>query len=78
MKVKNIATIKPVDMYDKDSDTMYVSDNGIIVVEFEDNTRRVLDVDNRVDITNYKSWETLVNEDSKIEYIFEGDKAYYD
>jgi len=77
MNIKNIATLKPVDMYNKDEDKMYISDNGVIIVEFEDNTRRVLDVDNRVDITNYKTWETLINEDSKMDYIFKGDIEYY-
>lgn len=75
--IRNIAIVKPVDMFNKEEDKIYVNEEGLILVEFEDYSRRYLDIPNKVDITNYDNWTPMINETSKIEYIFEGDKDYY-
>ena len=49
----------------------------IILVEFEDNSRRYLDISNKVDITDYDKWEVVLNNKSKMKYIFEGDTEYW-
>ena len=78
MNIKNIAIVKPVDMYNTEEDKLYINKNGVILVEFQDNSGRYLDIANKVDITDYKDWQVLINKESKMEYIFEGDKEYYD
>ena len=77
MHIKNIAIVKPVDMFNKEDEKVYINESGLIVVEFEDNSRRYLDVDNRVDITNYKKWIPIVDKTTRMEYIFQGDLEYY-
>lgn len=77
MNIKNIAIVKPVDMFNKEDEKVYINESGLIVVEFEDNSRRYLDVDNRVDITNYKKWIPIVDKTTRMEYIFQGDLEYY-
>ena len=77
MSIKNIATIKPVDMLNKEENKVYLNEDGLILVEFEDNSRRYLDIGNKVDITDYENWIPLVDEDSKMEYIFKGAVEYY-
>ena len=76
--IKNIAIVRPVDMFNKEDNTIYVNEKGLILVEFEDNSRRYLDIENKVDITDYKKWTPLINETSKLEYMFKGDTEYYD
>lgn len=78
MNIKNIATIKPIEMYNQEEKAIYKSEKGLILVEFEDNTRRYLDVANEVDITDYKNWTPLLNDKTKMEYIFKGDAEYYE
>ena len=78
MSIKNIALVKPVDMFNKGENTIYINEEGLILVEFEDNSRRYLDIPNRVDITDYKDWIPMINETSKMDYIFRGDVEYYD
>jgi hypothetical protein len=77
MNIKNIAIVKPVKMYNKDDDSFYFNKQGLMLVEYEDNTRRYLDIVNRVDITDYEEWEPILDKKSKMNYIFEGDKEYY-
>jgi hypothetical protein len=77
MNIKNIAVLSPVDMYNKEEQATYINKKGVILVEFEDNSRRYLDISNRVDITDYEEWEVVLNKKSKMKYIFEGDKEYY-
>jgi hypothetical protein len=77
MSIKNIALVKPVDMFNKEENTIYINEEGLILVEFEDNSRRYLDVGNKVDITDYKNWIPLINETSKMEFMFRGDTEYY-
>ena len=77
MNIKNIALLSPVDMYNKEEQATYISKKGVILVEFEDNSRRYLDISNKVDITDYEEWEIKLNNKSKMKYIFEGDKEYY-
>lgn len=78
MSIKNIAKVYPVDMLNKKENKIYINDNGLILVEFEDNSRRYLDIDNKVDITDYENWIPMINNTSKMEYIFRGDVEYYD
>lgn len=77
MNIKNIAILSPVDMYNKEEQATYINKKGVILVEFEDNSRRYLDISNKVDITDYNNWEVVLNKKSKMKYIFEGDKDYY-
>lgn len=77
MNIKNIAVLSPVDMYNKEEQATYISKEGVILVEFEDNSRRYLDISNKVDITDYEEWEIKLNNKSKMKYIFEGDIEYY-
>lgn len=77
MNIKNIAVLSPVDMYNKEEQATYINKKGVILVEFEDNSRRYLDISNKVDITDYNNWEVVLNNKSKMKYIFEGDKEYY-
>lgn len=77
MNIKNIAVLRPVDMYNKEEQATYINKKGVILVEFEDNSRRYLDISNRIDITDYNNWEVILNDKSKMEYIFEGDTEYY-
>lgn len=78
MSIKNIAIVKPVDMFNKEENKIYINDEGLILVEFEDNSRRYLDISNSVDITDYEKWIPMINETSKMDYIFRGDVEYYD
>lgn len=75
--IKNIAIVKPVDMYNEKENQMYETKDGLILVEFEDNSRRYLDIKNKVDITDYKEWIPLVNGKATMEYIFKGDTECY-
>lgn len=77
MNIKNIAVLSPVDMYSKEEQATYINKKGVILVEFEDNSRRYLDISNKVDITDYDNWEVVLNKKSKMKYIFEGDTEYY-
>jgi hypothetical protein len=77
MNIKNIAIIKPVKMYNEDEKSAYKSKKGLILVEYEDNSRRYLDIANKVDITDYKNWIPMLDNNSKMKYIFEGDTEYY-
>ena len=77
MNIKNIAIVKPVKMYNKGDDSFYLNEKGLMLVEYEDNSRRYLDVANRVDITDYEEWEPVLDKKSKMKFIFEGDKEYY-
>ena len=70
MNIKNIAVVKPVEMYNKEEKAVYKSDKGLILVEFEDNSRRYLDIANAVDITDYKNWTPLIDKNATMEYIF--------
>ena len=76
--IKNIAIVKPVDMFNKKDNNVYINDKGLILVEYEDNSRRYLDIGNGVDITDYKDWIPMINEKSKMDYMFKGDIEYYD
>ena len=78
MSIKNIAIVKPVDMFNKEENKIYINDEGLILVEFEDNSRRYLDISNSVDITDYEKWIPMINNTSKMDYIFKGDVEYYD
>ena len=75
--IKNIAIVKPINMYNVVEKQMYKNKYGLILVEFEDDTRRYLDIKSRVDITDYEEWIPMINEKAKMEYIFEGDIDYY-
>ena len=77
MNIKNIAIIKPIRVYNEEEQALYKSEKGLILVEFEDNSRRYLDIANEVDITDYKNWKPLLDKNSKMEYIFKGDLEYY-
>lgn len=78
MNIKNIAIIKPIQMYNEEQDCLYKSKKGLILVEYEDNSRRYLDIANEVDITDYKHWVPMLDKNTKMEYIFKGDTEYYE
>ena len=77
MNIKNIAKLDRVDMYKKKEDRIYVNDKGIILVEFEDNSRRILDLASQLDITDYNDWEVMIYNNNKMDYLFKGKNEYY-
>lgn len=78
MNIKNIAMVKPVKMFCLEDNSMYLNEKGLLLVEYEDDTRRYLDLAGNVDITDYEEWKPLISKDTKMEYIFKGDTEYYE
>ena len=78
MNIKNIIKLYPIDLYCSEDECIYEAKDGIIIVEYEDNSRRILDIINRVDITNYEKYEPMINKESDFEYIFKGDVDFYE
>ena len=55
-EIKNIAIIKNVIIHNKHHNKDYFTKKGILVIEYEDNTRNVLDIESSSDITNCDYW----------------------
>ena len=70
--IKNIAILKPIVVYDVNGDFHYISKKGCIIVEYEDNTRHELDLQNMVDITNNVNIEYKLFNKTKMKYLFRG------
>lgn len=68
--IKNIAILKPIVVYDNEKGLNYLSKKGCIMVEYEDNTRRELDLQNMVDLTDNDNFEYLICDKTKINFIF--------
>lgn len=77
MVIKNIIKYNKPKMYFVEENEMYEGGSGVLVVEFVDGSRRVLDVDSGIDITNFdSSFVPVVNNEDKA-YIFKGNEEYY-
>ena len=72
-EIKNIAILSPILVYDVEQDEHYVSKKGCIVVEYEDNTRNELDLENMVDLTNNVNFEYVLYNKTKMKYIFKSE-----
>ena len=71
-QIKNIAIVKPILVYDACGDFNYLSKKGCIIVEYTDNTRNELDLQNMVDITSNTNIEYKIFKKTKLKYIFKG------
>lgn len=71
-EIKNIAILKPIIVYDAEEDINYLSKKGCIIVEYTDNTRNELDLENMVDLTNNTNYEYKIYNKTKIKYLFKG------
>lgn len=76
--IKNIIKYSNAKMYFPEENEIYEGGSGIIVVEFVDKTRRILDIDTGIDITEDYGVAIPIIKDTKLEYIFKGNKEYYD
>ena len=68
--IKNIAILKPVVIFDKEDNINYVSKEGCIVIEYKDNTKSYLDLQNMVDLSKCDRYEYKVYKKTKIKFIF--------
>lgn len=70
-EIKNIAILRNVVIYNKNHDKDYFTKKGVMIIEFEDNTRNILDLESNTDITNCKHLETkVIKGKTKIKTIF--------
>ena len=75
--IKNIVQIKPMLCKYKNQEH-YVVPKGVLIIEFEDDSRRILDIANEVDVSDYEDYRYYLDPiKSKIKYIFKGDTSYY-
>ena len=74
--IKNIAILSPIVVYDVEQDLNYISKKGCILVEYTDNTRNELDLQNMVDITNNTNYEYKIYNKTKVNYLFKGVESY--
>ena len=68
--IKNIAILRPILVYDTIKQKHYVSKKGFMLVEYIDNTRRELDLQNMVDLTDNIDYEYEIYKKTKIKYLF--------
>ena len=71
--IKNIAILKPIVVYNAEEDINYLSKKGCMLVEYTDNTRHELDLENMIDLTNNNNYEFKTFKKTKIKYIFKGE-----
>lgn len=74
--IKNIAILSPIVVYDVEKDLNFVSKKGCIIVEYIDNTRNELDLQNMVDLTDNNDYEYKIYNKTKIKYLFKGSENY--
>ena len=72
-EIKNIAILSPILVYDAIKQKHYVSKKGCMLVEYVDNTRRELDLQNMVDLTDNINYEYEIYKKTKIKYIFKSE-----
>lgn len=78
MTIKNIIKYSNPRMYFPEENETFEGGSGIIVIEYVDKSRRILDIDSGIDITDAFSVAIPIIKDTELEYIFKGNKEYYD
>lgn len=77
MVIKNIIKYNKPKMYFVEENEMYEGGSGVLEVQFVDGSRRILDIDSGIDITDFDSSTVpVINKEDK-EYIFKGNEEYY-
>lgn len=71
-EIKNIAILRPILVYDVIKQKHYASKKGCMIVEYVDNTRRELDLQNMVDLTDNIDYEYEIYKKTRIKWIFKG------
>ena len=77
MVIKNIIKYNKPKMYFVEENEMYEGGSGVLEVQFVDGSRRVLDVDSGIDITDFDSSTVPIVSNEDKEYIFKGNEEYY-
>lgn len=69
-EIKNIAILKPVLVYSVEDALHYISKKGVIIVEYTDNTKSELELENMIDLTKETNWELKAYKKTKIKFLF--------
>ena len=73
-KVINIAQFKKIIMKDLEKNIHFVNKKGVILIEFEDFSRKIVDLEKNKDITDNKNIEILVKKGfTKCKYLMESE-----
>ena len=69
--IKNIAKLEKVILYNANHDEDYFTKKGVLIIENEDNTKQILDLESMTDITDSDYIELkVIKGKTKLEYIF--------
>ena len=69
--IKNIAKLEKVILYNAHHDEDYFTKKGVLIIENEDNTKQILDLESMTDITDSDYIELkVIKGKTKLEYIF--------
>lgn len=77
MTIKNIIKYSNPKMYFPEENETFEGGSGILVIEYVDKTRRILDIDSGIDVTDAYSVAIPIVNTTKLEYIFKGNEEYY-
>ena len=72
-EIKSIAILKPIICYDNIQKVNYECKDGCIIVEYYDNTRNTIDLENMLDITNNERYEYKLYKKTKIKWLFKSE-----
>jgi hypothetical protein len=73
-KVINIAHFKKIIMKDLEKNIHFVNKKGVILIEFEDFSRIIIDLSTQKDITDNKNYEIFIKKGlTKCKYLLESD-----
>lgn len=73
-KIINIAHFKKIIMKDLEKNIHFVNKKGIILIEFEDFSRKIVDLEQNKDITDDNNIEIFVKKGlTKCKYLMESD-----
>ena len=74
-EIKNVALLKPVLVYSVADALHYVSKKGVIIVEYTDNTKSELELENMVDLTKNIDWEIKAYKKTKMKFLFKNSEV---
>lgn len=77
MTIKNIIKYSNPKMFFPEENETYMGGSGILVIEYVDKTRRILDIKSGIDITEFPDVAIPIVDATQMEYIFKGNKEYY-